>query len=69
MRALIVEDLLETITEYFDNETDYKNDPIFMELCNRISGKEVDLVFTLGDAFETIDDNYWLPNCCWEEVE
>jgi len=30
--------------------------------------REVDLVFIGDDAFESIDDNYWLPACCWVAV-
>lgn len=38
------------------------------EFLNSISGKEVDLVFTHGDAFEKNEDNTWLPNELWERV-
>ena len=33
-----------------------------------IEGKEVDLVFTYGDAFEKTDNDIWLPDCLWDEL-
>ena len=69
MKAKIVPNLLEVIEDYFGVGEGHKNDLKFLELCNRIAGQEVELVFTLGDAFEAIDNNYWLPNCCWEETD
>jgi len=33
-----------------------------------IEGKEVDLVFIEGDAFEKNDNNIWLPNNLWKEI-
>ncbi len=68
MRAKIVENLMDTIDNYFQGTEGHRTDPEFGLLCNRIAGKEVDLVFTSGDAFEAVDDNYWLPDCCWERV-
>jgi hypothetical protein len=69
MKAIMVENLLETITEYFGIEERHSEDKQFLELCNRIQGKEVNLIFTEGDAFEEIDNNYWLPECCWTKME
>jgi hypothetical protein len=40
-----------------------------LELCERIQGQEVELVFVCQDAFEAIDKNYWLPECCWDEIK
>ena len=36
---------------------------------NSIDGKEVELIFTGGDAFEKDDNNIWLPNYLWMEIE
>ena len=33
-----------------------------------IEGKEVELVFTAGDAFEKVDNDIWLPDSLWEEI-
>lgn len=33
-----------------------------------IEGKEVELVFTHGDAFEKQDNNIWLPDCLWDAI-
>ena len=69
MRAKIVDNLMDVIDDYFEGKEGHRTDPRFIALCSRIAGKEVDLVFTLGDAFEAIDDNYLLPECCWEEIK
>jgi len=37
-----------------------------IKFLESIDGKEVDLVFTHGDAFEKNDNNIWLPDCLWE---
>lgn len=72
MRARIVEDPVDTIDNYFvvtGGSCGHRTDPAFLALAERIAGKEVDLRFIGKDAFEAIDDNYWLPNCCWEAIE
>ena len=33
-----------------------------------IEGKEVDLIFTGGDAFEKNDNNIWLKDELWDEI-
>lgn len=33
-----------------------------------IEGKEVELVFTAGDAFEANNNDIWLPDCLWDEI-
>ncbi len=33
-----------------------------------IEGKQVELRFVHGDAFEKNDNNYWLPNELWDEL-
>jgi len=38
------------------------------EFLSSIEGKDVDLVFTYGDAFEKNDNNIWLPDCLWDEI-
>ncbi len=68
MRAKIVPDLMDKIESCMGKPEGHRTDPQFMALCGRIAGKEVDLTFTAGDAFEEIDDNYFLPDCCWTPV-
>jgi len=34
-----------------------------------IEGKEVELVFTAGDAFEKENNNIWLPDSLWIKVK
>ena len=68
MKAKIVDNLMDIIDDFFDGEEGHRTDPNFIKLCNRIAGKEVDLLMIEGDAFDKVDNNYWLPNCCWTEV-
>ena len=64
MKARIVDNLMDVIDEFFDGKEGHRTDFEFIKLCNRISGKEVDLVFVIQDAFEKEDKKYWLPDCC-----
>lgn len=66
MKAKIKENLLDVIDDFFDGNEGHRFDDNFLALCNRIAGKEVELVFIWEDAFEAIDNNYWLPDCCWD---
>jgi len=70
MKARIVDNLKDTIESCFDRLGDKEvySETDFLELCDRIQGKVVDLVFTSGDAFEAIDNNWWLPEKCWTEI-
>lgn len=68
MKARIVNNLLDVIEEFFGPEEGHRNNQEFIALCERIQGKEVDLVFIGPDAFEAIDNNYWLPECCYTPV-
>jgi len=68
MRAKIVENLLDIIEQEMGKSEGHRYDKDFLALCDRIAGKEVDLVFIAGDAFEAIDNNYWLPDCCWVTI-
>lgn len=69
MRARIYPDVLDRIEAFMGKEEGHRENPRFLALAERISGKEVDLVFCGRDAFEREDDNFWLPRCCWEPVE
>ena len=68
MKAKIVDDLMGTIDDFFRGNDVHRTDSDFIELCDRISGKVVELVFIGKDAFEKEDYNYWLPDCCWDEI-
>lgn len=67
IKAKIVNNLMDTIDEFFEGKEGHRTDKQFIALCDRIAGKEVELIFIHGDAFEIRDGNYWLPECCWEE--
>lgn len=66
VKAYIYPDLVDRIDEYFKGTEGHKTDPDFLALAERIAGQTVDLVFTGTDAFEAVDNNYWLPDCCWK---
>jgi hypothetical protein len=66
IRARIKDDFLNIIDDYFDEKENHRIDQEFLSLCDRIAGKEVDLILLDGDAFEKNDDNYWIPECCYE---
>ena len=68
MKARIRNNLLDVIDKFFEGAEGHRTDKKFLELCERIRGKEVELVFINGDAFEKEDNSYWLPGCCWEEI-
>lgn len=68
MRAKIVDNLMDEIEGFFGKVEGHRTDPEFIALCERIQGKEVDLVFSGDSAFEKNDNNYWLPDCCWKAV-
>ena len=68
MKAFIHPDLMDRIEEFFGPQEGHRTDPKFIALCERIAGKEVDLVFQANDAFEAIDNNYWLPQNCWRSL-
>jgi hypothetical protein len=67
VKARIVDDLLAAIEIEMPKEG-HREDQEFLALCERIQGKIVTLRFIGPDAFESVDDNYWLPNSCWELV-
>lgn len=76
IKARIKDNLIDVIDSYFDGSEGHRSDPVFAALAERISGKVVTLRIIGGDtpdeevyAFEEVDNNYWLPDCCWEEVE
>jgi hypothetical protein len=68
MKAQIVDNLLDVIEHEMGKVEGHSTDRAFLALCDRIQGKTVDLVFIGRDAFEAIDNNYWLPDCCWRSV-
>lgn len=69
IQAKIHPDLLDRIDDFFKGTEGHRTDPKFLALAERIAGKVVTLGFIGRDAFEVEDDNYWLPDCCWEQVE
>lgn len=72
IRARIVDNLLEAIqksmVENGWGDEGHSGDEEFLKLAERIQGTVVDMTFSSGDAFEAIDNNYWLPDDCWVEV-
>lgn len=68
MKVKIVNNLVDIIDDFFEGKEGHRTDPKFIALSKRISGKKVELVFIGSDAFEKEDNNYWLPDCCWDEI-
>ena len=68
MKARICDNLLDVIEFEMGAIEGHRGDPEFLKLRDRIEGKVVELVFTAGDAFEKEDNNYWLPDRCWEAM-
>lgn len=62
MRTDLIEKAKAVFTDPLDMDTEYK------DFLKSIEGKEVDLIFIGGDAFEKNDNNFWLPNCLWDEI-
>lgn len=69
MKAKIVNNLLSTINDYHDKKYEHRNENEFLSLCQRIQGQAVELIFVGKYAFEKLDNRYWLPDCCWKELE
>lgn len=63
--AQIVKKLMDVIDNHFEGKEGHRTNSDFINLCNRIQGKKVTLIFTAGDAFEKKDNNWWLPECCY----
>lgn len=68
MKALICENLVDEIEKLMPR-CGHRGDADFIALAERIQGKVVDLVFTGEDAFEAIDNNWWLPDSLWTKVD
>lgn len=68
MKAKIVPDLLAAIEAELGRREGHRESRDFLALCERIEGKIVSLKFTGRDAFEAIDNDWWLPESCWDPV-
>lgn len=72
MKALMKTNLIERYDKAMPGELDACDEDgkrCIIDLLTSIEGKEVDLVFTAGDAFEKADNNVWLPNDLWDGIE
>lgn len=74
IKAKIVDNLLDTIEQYFGEGAGHRTDEEFLALAERIEGKIVTLKMQGSpeygfDSFEEEDNDYWLPDCCWNKVE
>jgi hypothetical protein len=67
-KVKIVDNLMDVIDDFFEGKEGHRTDEKFIELANRIQGKEVEIYFVAGDAFEVIDHNYWIPERCFTEL-
>ena len=64
----VKENLLDVIDEYFEGKEDSRTNTEFLELCDRIAGQYIKVHYIAGDAFELEDDEFYLPECCYDKV-
>ena len=69
MKAIMKPNMFEIVIDFFGEEEGLRTDQGFINLCNRIAGKEVELRFVGPDAFEKVDNIFCLPDCSWDEVK
>lgn len=67
--AKIHDNFVELMENHFRDELSDQDKEELRILADRIAGKVVELTFIGKDAFEKIDDNWWLPDCTWEPVK
>jgi hypothetical protein len=68
MRAKMKDNIVERYEAMAPSFTDLP-DQETKDFLRSIEGKEVDLVFVCGDAFESNDNNIWLPDSLWDAAE
>ena len=73
MKAKMKDNLVERYEEALPGELEtaekmWGDSSEITSFLKSIEGKEVDLVFTAGDAFEKVDNNVWLPDELWTEI-
>lgn len=66
MKARMRADLIERAKAVFTGP--HELDAEYKDFLKSIEGREVELVFIGKDAFEKYDDNFWLPDCLWDEL-
>jgi len=67
MRARMKNNLIEIYNRLMPGDLKITGREIIDFLLS-IQGKEVELIFTDGVAFEKNDDNFWLPDELWEKL-
>ena len=67
MRAKMRDNLIPRYIGLSPDVVDYPDEETIIFLKS-IENKEVELVFSGPDAFEKNDNNYWLPDCLWDEI-
>ena len=69
MKARMKDNLVELYERTLPGEMEAQGDDSTKIFLKSIEGKEVELIFTLGDAFEKNDNNVWLPDSLWVEIK
>lgn len=67
MKARMRDNLIERYEALVPVSVDTPDQQI-KDFLRSIEGKEVELVFVCGDAFEINDNNIWLPDSLWDEL-
>jgi len=71
MKAAMKDHLVMRYEQALPNELeacDHKDKLERIAFLESIENKEIELVFTGGDAFEKNDNNLWLPDSLWEAI-
>lgn len=68
MKAKMRDNLVERYKALAPSIVDIPDEEI-RDFLSSIEGRVVELVFTGPDAFEKEDNNIWLPDCLWDEVD
>jgi hypothetical protein len=65
IRARMADDLVPKFAAYF---VGHDMDDEWRDFLRSIEGQEVTLRFTHGDAFEQVNNQYWLPDFSWTPI-
>ena len=69
MKAKMKNNLIQRYEKLLPGELEAQRNNTVKIFLKSIEEKEVDLIFTAGDAFEKKNNNVWLPNDLWTKIE
>ena len=68
MKAKMRDNLIPRYIALSPDVVDFPDEEL-QSFLRSIEGREVNLVFVGPDAFEENDNDVWIPDCLWDEVE